>query len=332
MPAERAAEPDELRDLTAADELPTSPAETTATRWSYEIVVVTYRSRAQVEQLLAGLAPDQPVAVVDNSGDIDGIASVVAARPGARYVAGAGKGFGRAANLGARTSQHEFVVFCNPDTRPTTAVLDELVQVLADDPLCASASALPVDENGAPQLGAVGWEPTVLRTAVHAFGLYRLLPHRGLVARPAPGRPVEADWLTGACLAVRTATFLELGGFDETFFVYSEDVALGRAARARGLRQVMRTDLQVPHAGGGSGAPSLEMNRLKGASMVRYLRRHNAPGAATAMVALLLLGYVFRILERLVHGDVGTARSHVAYMAGITTGRATVAGVEVTRG
>lgn len=298
----------------------------------FEVVIVAYRSRPQVQALLALLPAEQPLAVVDNSADVDGISQLLADRPDARYVQGEGRGFGRAANLGARTSTYDYVVFCNPDTRPTPHLLAELVRVLAADPLCASCSALPVDENGRSQLGAAGWEPTLRRAAVHALGLHRVFRHSGLVARPAPGESIDPDWLTGACLAVRRQTFLELGGFDEHFFVYSEDVALGRAIRSRRLRQVMRTDLLVPHAGGGSGAPSLEMNRLKGSSMARYVVRHNRPRRARALRALMVAGYVLRVLERLVHGDARTAREHVAYIRGIVTGRASVAGVDVTGG
>lgn len=293
--------------------------------------MVAYRSRPHVARLLGQLHPEQPVAVIDNSANSDGLRDVVLARANARYLTGEGKGFGRAANLGVRTSTYEHVVFCNPDTRPTPAVLDALVDNLVADPTCGSCAALPVDEQGRGQLGAAGWEPTLRRTAVHAVGLYRIFPRSGFVARPVPHLPLEAEWMTGACMAVRRSTFLDVGGFDERYFVYSEDVTLGRAMRSRGLRQVLRTDLLVPHAAGGSGAPSVEMNRLKGASMAAYLNQYNPTRRAYAMRLLLVVGYVLRILERMAHNDRQTARIHLAYIAGVTTGRASVAGVEVTR-
>lgn len=292
---------------------------------------MAYRSRPHVAQLLEQLHPEQPVAVIDNSANSDGLRDLTLSRSNTRYLTGEGKGFSRAANLGVRTSTYDHVVFCNPDTRPTSAVLDALVETLVADPTCGACAALPVDAQGRGQLGAAGFEPTLRRTAAHAFGLYRLFPHSGFVARPVPHRPLEAEWMTGACLAVRRSTFLEIGGFDERYFVYSEDVTLGRALRSRGLRQVLRTDLLVPHAAGGSGAPSIEMNRLKGASMAAYLKRYNPPSRAYAMRVLLAVGYVMRALERVVHNDRDTARVHLAYIAGITTGRASVAGVEVTR-
>ena len=292
--------------------------------------MVAYRSKEQVRQLLACLDPRQPVVVVDNSGDVDGVSELLS-RPGARYVAGEGKGFARAANLGARTSSYEYVVFCNPDTEPTTAILAELVATLEADPTCVSCSALPVDEEGKGQLGAAGWEPTPRRAIVQALGLHRFWRTGGIAARPVAGQPIDPDWMTGACLAVRRSTFLELGGFDENYFVYSEDVALGRAIKRRGLRQVMRTDLLVAHARGGSGAPALEMNRLKGASMSAYLAQHNDCRRARIMHVALVIGYALRVVERLLHGDVRTAREHGRYIAGLSSGRATVAGVEVTR-
>lgn len=295
----------------------------------FEVVIVAYHSRHHVARLLDGLAPTQPVAIVDNSEDADGI-SELARGPHRRYVRGEGKGFARAANLGASTSTHDYVVFCNPDTRPDAGVLRELVSVLVEDPLCAASAPLTVDRDGRTRLGTAGWEPTLRRTLIHALGLHRAWPSSGLVARPHRLQHVDAEWLTGACLAVRRTVFLSLGGFDESFFVYCEDVALGRATRDRGMHQVLRTDLVVEHAREGSGAPSLEMNRLKGASVARYLAMNNPRGRARAMRALLVLGYALRILERTVRADVRTAREHLAYVRGITTGRATVAGVPVS--
>ena len=49
---------------------------------------------------------------------------------------------------------------------------------------------------------------------MHAVGAHKVFPTGGLWARPVPGAPLELDWLSGACMAVRRSTFLELGGSD----------------------------------------------------------------------------------------------------------------------
>ena len=53
----------------------------------------------------------------------------------------------------------------------------------------------------------------------------------------------DLDWLSGACIAVPRKKLLDLGGWDESFFVYCDDVTLGRTIREAGLRERLRTEL-----------------------------------------------------------------------------------------
>jgi GT2 family glycosyltransferase len=246
----------------------------------YEVVVVAYHSGAHLEELLPALPAGVAVAIVDNAQGADGLDELARARPRTRYLHGPDEGFATAANLGARTSEAEVLVFVDPDSRPTGAQLDELVATLDADPGLALVSATTVEPDGRVELGVGGWEPTVGRTLVHALGLHRLLPTRGLYARPRPGRPIELDWLGGACMAIPREVFLRLGGFDESYYVYVEDVEFGRRLREAGLRQVIRTDLLVRHAGAGSGEEKPTMLRMRGAMTMQYLARHHGGAGA----------------------------------------------------
>lgn len=132
-----------------------------------ELILVSYHSADQIAGLLAGLPADLDVAVVDNASNADGAEAVVDARDNSRYVdSGGGKGYAKAANLGAKTSIAEYLVFGNPDSRPTAAVIGALVDNLRLDPTCATVSAVTVDDQGHAELGVGGWEPTLRRTLV----------------------------------------------------------------------------------------------------------------------------------------------------------------------
>lgn len=298
-------------------------------RPSVELVVVAYRSRNLVEAMLAGLGGPIDVVVVDNSGNADGLREWAASRPGTRYLDGGGRGFAKAVNLGVRTSEHDVVVLVNPDASPTLAVLSALVDDVWRDPLCASSAALTVGEDGLAEMGNGGWEPSVLRAAAHTAGLHKLAPRSGIWARPEVGENLALDWTTAACMAVRRQTFLDLGGFDEGFFVYCEDIAFGRAVREAGMHQRLRTDLPVPHAAGSSGAPSLEMMRLRGAMLRRYVAAQRGRVSAAVMTATLAAGFSGRSWQRRVSGDTAMAEQHAAYAKGLRTGQAFVAGRDV---
>ncbi len=290
-----------------------------------EVVVVAYLSRDLVTGLLERLAGKLAVVVVDNAQGRDGLAEAVAGRAGVRYLTGPGEGFARGANLGALTSDAEHLVFVNPDSAPTVDDLRTLVADLAGDPHLAGVGATTVGPDGAVELGVGGWEPTLARSVVHALGVHRWAPARGLYARPVPGRPLQVDWLSGACLAVPRATFLALGGFDEDYFVYNEDMAYGRRVREAGLGLRLRTDVLVPHLGTGSGETKPRMFQVRGASMSQYLQRHQGAGAtAPAQVMLtrvaLTGGTGLRWAHARLRGRPDLAAAHAAYATGLWRG------------
>lgn len=287
---------------------------------NYEVVLVTYKSRPLAEQLLGHLDPDVPVVIVDNAKGVDGVDALAASRPGTRYVEGPGQGFAKAANLGARTATADYVIFVNPDSAPTSEQLRALVADLEQDPHLAAVGATTVLPDGRVELGVGGWEPTVGRSLVHALGAHAVFRTAGLYARPEPNVPLELDWLSGACMAVPRKDFLELGGFAEDYFVYNEDMAYGRRVREAGRGLRLRTDLLVPHLGGGSGVAKPRMFQQRGASMTAYLSAHNGPAAVLGMKVALTAGTGLRWAHARLTGDRDLAASHAAYIRGTWRG------------
>lgn len=286
----------------------------------FEIVLVAYRSRALLEQLLPGLPEDVPVAVVDNGRGVDGVAELCRGRSGTRYLLGPGRGFGSGANLAARTSRRDVLVFLNPDCSPAPEQIGRLCDELRADPELALVGLTTVLPDGTVELGVGGWEPTVRRALVHAVGLHKLFPRAGLWARPELGVPIELDWLGAACMAMPRRTFQALGGFDESYVVYNEDVELGRAIRAAGLRQKLLTDVVAPHLGGGSGQPRPQLLAMRGAMTTQYVVRHNRPAVAVGIRLALTAGYLPRYLLCRLRGRRVTAREHAAYLNGLWRG------------
>lgn len=296
-----------------------------------EIVLVSYQSRHHVETLIDSWPEKLPVVIVDNSENRDGITELADRLPQVRCLSGGGQGFARAANLGAFSSDKPYVIFVNPDSRPTVEHLLSLVRGLAADGSAISHAATVTGAGGEVEIGVGGWEPSIPRLAVNAVGLHKLLPRSGLFAQPKLGEHVELGWTTGACMAVRARPFRDLGGFDETFFVYAEDMAFGRQARAAGWTCRLREDVVVPHGAGSSGAPSAEMLRLRGASFAGYLRRYHPGPRGAAMRVLFALGTAGRMLAQRGTGRREAAELSRALLIGTVTRRALVAGQEVAR-
>ena len=287
----------------------------------YEVVLVTYHSRDQLEGMLGAIRADQRFVVVDNASGVDGVPDVVKRFKHGRWLDGENSGYAHAANEGVRTSTAEFVVFANADSRPTPAVWQALISDLESDPDLGTVAAATVDASGHIEIGVGGWEPTPLRALVYATGLHRVFGSAGVYARPKVGQQLDLGWLTGACLAVRRQLFLDLGGFDERYYVYNEDMSFGRTLREAGLGQRLRTDLLVPHATGGSGGGGTKMSQQKGASMAKYLTDHNGRAATLFMRSVLVLGTIPRILVAIARGRKKVLRLHLAYARGIVTMR-----------
>ena len=300
-----------------SSELTTTPPGTRVRE--YEVVLVAYRSAPLVLERLAALGPDVPAVVVDNFHGADGLRELVADRPHTRYLDGPGRGFASGANLAVRSSTYDAVVLVNPDADPSIAQLDALVADLAEPDL-AAVGALITDAAGRPQLGVGGWEPTPRRALVQALGVHTLLPRAGLWARPAAGETISLDWITGTCLALRTATFLALGGFDEAFFVYSEDVDYSRRLARAGYRLALRSDLLVPHGHAASGDAPERMLRYRGASLMRDVRRHHGRADGVAIAAALTVGSMLRAALAVGRRRPAAARGHLAYARGLWTG------------
>nr|WP_246325794.1 glycosyltransferase [Actinomycetospora corticicola] len=288
-------------------------------RWNYELVVVTYHSRPLVESMFERLPVDLPIVIVDNAQGADGMGELIENRPSARYLTGPGRGYPSGANLGVLSSTYDYVVLVDPDTSPAIDQIDSLVRDLEQDPGLAAVEVMTVEPDGRAELSG-GWEPTPLRAFVHAAGLHKLFPTAGLYARPVPGQPLQPEWMSGSCTAVPVRIFRELGGFDESYFVYSDDVEFGRRVREAGLRLRLRTDICMQHLGTGSGEGRPRMLRYRGASMTRYLLRYNTTSRTNAMRVFLSVGLAARIPLCLLRNRRAQVLEHVAYLRGLWFG------------
>jgi GT2 family glycosyltransferase len=274
-------------------------------RPAYVVVTVAYRSRSALKAMLQRIAQPTPMIVVDNSADQEDITDVVHARPMTTYIdAGGNIGFGAACNLAAGVASQPFIAFVNPDADVDVSVLDRLVDEIASDPRRCSAGPLLVEADGRASAGSGGWLPTPLRAVIHATGLFRLLPGGGIWIGRHTNAVLEVEWIAGTCLVIVTDVFRQLGGFASRYFLYQEDMDLGRRLRDRGYRQIVVGDLRVRHiAGTSSAAP--DVRRLawsRASALVDYLAATQSWVTARLVCAILGLGALARAAYEILRG------------------------------
>lgn len=224
------------------------------------ILIVTYNSRSLIDTLLKGLARqidglNAEVVLVDNASH-DGTADAVAERhPWVHLIRSAQNlGFAAGNNLAARHAKGRVLLLLNPDALPARGCVARGLALMDSDPSVGLAGARLLADDGATQPSARMF-PSLAQEAIVLSGLAARFPKSRWFGRldrtwadPASAAPV--DWVPGAFALVRRDLFERLGGFDERFFLYYEEVDLCRRIRAAGYRVQYWPELRVHHIGG----------------------------------------------------------------------------------
>jgi N-acetylglucosaminyl-diphospho-decaprenol L-rhamnosyltransferase len=242
------------------------------------IVIVTYNSAHVVGDLLDslpaaldGLAAD--VVVVDN-GSADATADLIAARSDCRLVRAANAGYSAGINRGVREAiSAERILVLNPDVRLHKQSIPPLLRALQEPDVGIVAPQVRTAE-GELDL-SLRRTPTLLR----ALGLTktRLPAFSEYVHSPAAYRqPGTVDWALGAVLLMSRKCYEVLGGWDESYFLYSEETDLALRAREAGLLTRYEPRSIATHIGGQSGQ-NKRTHAMQVINRVRlYRRRHGA--------------------------------------------------------
>jgi len=262
------------------------------------IVVVTWRSADDVGPLLASLdatlARGAELVVVENASGDDTPARVRVQAPRACVVENAiNRGFATAANQGLATSAGAYVLFLNPDTVVHEDAIERAVAHLAADPSIGVLGCRTLNPDGTPQ-------PTVDRFhTVNGLVYEALTSRRRVDAGPrglAPQATCDVDWVYGSFLLCRRSALAAVGGFDESYEMYGEDLDLCHRVRAAGYRVVYFADATITHRGNRSGARRWGARRdvevLKGT--LRFFRRRRGAGAERAFRMLAGGGFALK--------------------------------------
>ncbi|BBY07496.1 glycosyltransferase family 2 protein [Mycobacterium noviomagense] len=220
------------------------------------VVTVTYSPGPHLERFLASLslATDRSVSVLmADNGSTDGAPQAAVERyPNVRlFDTGGNLGYGTAVNRAiARLSDaDEWVVVANPDVQWGPGSIDALLEAAARWPRAATLGPLIRDPDGGVYPSARHL-PSLVRGGMHAVvgPIWRNNPwstaYRQERLEPTE-RPV--GWLSGSCLLVRRAAFEQVGGFDERYFMYFEDVDLGDRLQKAGWQNVYVPSAEVLH-------------------------------------------------------------------------------------
>jgi N-acetylglucosaminyl-diphospho-decaprenol L-rhamnosyltransferase len=225
---------------------------------SVAIVIVAYNSGALLRRCLAALgSAPREVVVVDNASPDRETASVCAGLAHVRLIERArNDGFATAANAGVAATEAPWVLLLNPDAWPLGDGVETLLGRAQGDRRIGAVGPLLVDDRGRPARSTIRPPLSPAALALWAAVPKRVTRAYDLWRRATRGQQADrvrsGEFLQGSVLLLRREAFDEVGGFDESFFMYGEDADLCARLRAAGWELELCSDATFVHVGGGS--------------------------------------------------------------------------------
>lgn len=284
------------------------------------VVIVNWNVCALLRRCLRSIvttAPSGPmcqVIVVDCASTDDSVAMVQREFPDVQLIASPQNlGYARGANLGAARALGRYLMIMNPDTEVIGDALAVLVRYMDAHPQVGAAGPQLRYADGRaqpsrrrfPTLATAFWESTILQ---QWFPHNRFARHY-YMADHAADSAQAVDWLVGAALIIRRATWEEVGPLDEGYFMYFEELDWCRRCRAAGwevhyvpqaviIHHEARSSDQVP------AARAIHFQRSK----VRYFRKYHGAAWANCIRLFLLCTFAVQLLEETLKWLIGHKR------------------------
>ncbi len=249
------------------------------------VVIVNYRVKYLLEQTLRSVEKAMQgmygeVIVVDNLSQDDSIAFSRERHPQVTYIENAENvGFARANNQAIMQARGQYTLILNPDTIITPRCLQEGIAWMGSHPKCGAIGARMMDGNGVFLPESKRSFPTPWVSFCKIFGLSKLFPRSPLFAKYhlrylSDKEPQHIDILSGAYMLCRTDVLQALGGFDEDFFMYGEDIDLSYRIVKSGYENWFLPTPMVHYKGESTHKDSMRYVRVFYDAMLIFYRKH----------------------------------------------------------
>ncbi|HEX6384099.1 MAG TPA: glycosyltransferase family 2 protein [Anaerolineae bacterium] len=270
--------------------------------------------RACLQSIEDGWSSLNPEVIIVDSGSVDGTVAMVQQEfPWAQLIAcDENVGFPRGNNLGIARASGRHVLLLNPDTEVQADALSTMVDYLESHADVGVVGPQLLHPDGSvqssrrhfPTLATALFESTWLQ----AFAPPSLMRHY-YVLDLAKEEAADVDWLTGACLMVRRQVIDQVGGLDEAYFMYSEELDWCRRIKTAGWRVVYLPAAKVLHHAGKSSEQAVTARHVNfQRAKLRYFRKYHGRLAAAALRAVLLANYTWQLALEATKGLLGHKR------------------------
>jgi GT2 family glycosyltransferase len=220
------------------------------------VIIITHNSSPFIEACLRSITEqmqglDYELIIVDNASTDETCGMIQRGFPDALLIQSpSNAGFARANNLGLLKARGEFVLLMNPDTLWKRGEVRKAMQFLRDHPETGGLGCRLILEDGSWQKSH-GHFPTLSREMKEAFYLPRLFSQspwsKGMFIYQEKEGPGEVDWVSATFFLSPREVILDIGGFDERYFMYYEDIDLSARLREKGREIYYYPEIEIIH-------------------------------------------------------------------------------------
>lgn len=201
------------------------------------IIIVNYKVKEYVKGLLESIEAAKQnfhleIYVIDNDSGDDSSRYLKEFFPSIKYIDNKSNvGFGRANNQAIRKVEAQYTFIINPDTIISKDLFSILTDHLNENPKCGAAGVKILNPDGTYAPESKRSVPTIWSSFCKMFSLHEIFPQKRLFNKYYMNWLGEDELnqvpvLSGSCMFWRTDLLKDLGGFDERFFMYGEDIDL----------------------------------------------------------------------------------------------------------
>ena len=221
-------------------------------------------------------------------------------------------GFPKGNNIGLAQANGRFILLLNPDTEVIGDALVQLVAYAEAQPQVGGIGPQLLNPDGSvqssrrrfPTLATALFESTWLEP----FAPASILGHY-YVTDVADDETAVVDWVTGACLLVRRDVVDQIGGLDEAYFMYSEELDWCRRIKMAGWQIIYLPTAQVMHHVGKSSEQAVTARHIHfQRAKLRYFYKYHGWVVAWLLRLFILLNYGWQLIVESVKGIVGHKR------------------------
>jgi GT2 family glycosyltransferase len=262
------------------------------------IIIVNYRGWKPLRECLNSLSSfkgtlfSYEVIIVDNDSSDGIIDGFISDYPDYAFIINkVNGGFAHGCNLGSGSAKGDYFLFLNPDTVSAESEVGKLLERAKTSPENYISSCHQVNGSG-KESKAFGLFPGFGTLTGFERAIYRIIRRKRIAEKSEANNIINPDWVSGSVIMIEREKFLKLGGFDEDFWMYFEDMDLCRRARNLNGEIAFYTDIEIQHNHGGSSRINLKTTSLTKTEVIisnhLYISKHKS-GAGMFLIQFYLI-------------------------------------------